>query len=149
MTDFNKLLSEQMKDPEFRKEYEALEPEFTIKRAMIDARKAKGLTQKELSNSDQSVYTDLLAAQCERASGYQGRNGRALLRGMDQIIAESERGESEMKSDTVVTQTLVTRTGAMQAFQALRAQAKDTGVSEMTLDEINEEIGKARSEEAE
>lgn len=100
-------------------------------------------------NSEQSVNTDMLSAQCERARGYQGRDARALLQDMDQIIAKSEWGKSEMKSDTVVTQTKVTRTGAMQAFQALRAQAKDTGVSEMTPDEINEEIGKARSEEAE
>lgn len=59
MTDFNKLLSEQMKDPEFRKEYEALEPEFTIKRAMIDARKAKGLTQKELSKRSGIAQGDI------------------------------------------------------------------------------------------
>lgn len=59
MTDFNKLLSEQMKDPEFRKEYEALEPEFTIKRAMIDARKANGLTQKELSKRSGIAQGDI------------------------------------------------------------------------------------------
>lgn len=40
----------------------------------------------------------------------------------------------------------VTREGAMQAFMALRAQAKDNGVSDMSLDEINREIGLARTE---
>ena len=59
MTDFNKLLADQMKDPEFRKEYEALEPEFTIKRAMIDARKANGLTQKELSKRSGIAQGDI------------------------------------------------------------------------------------------
>lgn len=49
MTNFNELLAEQLKDPEFKKEYDALEPEFEIKRAMIDARKSKGMTQKELA----------------------------------------------------------------------------------------------------
>jgi transcriptional regulator with XRE-family HTH domain len=49
MSEFKELLAEQMKDEEFRKEYEALEPEFTIMQAMIDARTSKGLTQKELS----------------------------------------------------------------------------------------------------
>ncbi len=49
MTNFNDFLAEQMKDEEFRKEYEALEPEFTIMQAMIDARTSEGLTQKELS----------------------------------------------------------------------------------------------------
>ena len=49
MTSFKDYLSEQMQDPEFRAEYEALEPEFTIIQAMIDARKKTGLTQQELS----------------------------------------------------------------------------------------------------
>lgn len=39
-----------MKDPEFKKEYDALEVEYAIKQAMIDARKASGLTQKELAD---------------------------------------------------------------------------------------------------
>ena len=50
MSDFDEFLAEQLKDDEFRKEYEALEPEFTIIQAIIDARKAEGLTQKELSD---------------------------------------------------------------------------------------------------
>lgn len=47
--DFEEYLEEQLKDLEFRKEYEALEPDYTIMQAIIDARKSKGLTQKELS----------------------------------------------------------------------------------------------------
>lgn len=49
MTTFNEFLAEQMKNPEFKKEYEALEPEFAIIQAMIDARKNTGLTQKQLA----------------------------------------------------------------------------------------------------
>lgn len=49
MTNFNDFLKEQLKDPEIKAEYEALEPEFAIIQAMIDARKLKGITQKELS----------------------------------------------------------------------------------------------------
>ena len=41
-------LAERMKNPEFRAEYEALEPEFAIVQAIIDAR-TKGITQKQLS----------------------------------------------------------------------------------------------------
>lgn len=59
MTNFNDLLAEQMKDPEFRKEWEALEPEYTIKRAMIDARNAEGLTQKELSERSGIAQGDI------------------------------------------------------------------------------------------
>lgn len=46
--DFEKLLAEQMKDSEFKEEWEALEPEFNVIQAMIDARKQNHLTQKEL-----------------------------------------------------------------------------------------------------
>lgn len=43
-------------------------------------------------------------------------------------------------------ETDITREGAMQAFQALRAQARDNGVSDLSLEEINEEISLARKE---
>lgn len=49
MTNFDDYLKEQLKDPEIKAEYDALEPEFAIIQAMIDARKQKGITQKELS----------------------------------------------------------------------------------------------------
>ncbi len=49
MSNFKDFLDEQLKNPEFKKEYDALEPEFAIIRAILDARKETGLTQKELS----------------------------------------------------------------------------------------------------
>lgn len=49
MTKFNDFLAEELKNPEFKAEYDALEPEFAIIQAMIDARRETGLTQKELS----------------------------------------------------------------------------------------------------
>ncbi len=49
MTNFKDFLNEQLKDENLKKEYDALEPEFTIIKAMIDARKDSGMTQKELS----------------------------------------------------------------------------------------------------
>lgn len=48
-TKFDDFLQEQLKDPEFKKEYEALQPERAIVQAIIDARQKAGLTQKELS----------------------------------------------------------------------------------------------------
>ena len=59
MTKFNDYLSEQMKDPAFKEEWEALEPEFTIMQAMIDARKASGLTQKQLSERTGIAQADI------------------------------------------------------------------------------------------
>jgi len=49
MRTLQSVLADKMKNPEFRTEYEALEPEFVIMQAMIDARKSAGLTQKQLS----------------------------------------------------------------------------------------------------
>ena len=46
---FDDFLQEQLQDDEFRKEYEALQPERAVIQAMIDARRTAGLTQKELS----------------------------------------------------------------------------------------------------
>lgn len=43
-------------------------------------------------------------------------------------------------------ETDITRDGAMQAFMALRAQARDNGVADMSLDDINKEIRLARME---
>ena len=43
-------------------------------------------------------------------------------------------------------ETDITREGAMQAFMALRAQAKENGISDMSLDDINKEISLARVE---
>ena len=40
---------EQMKDPEFVREYNKLQPEMAIKRSIIDARLSKRMTQRELS----------------------------------------------------------------------------------------------------
>ena len=39
MTNFKDFLTECLKDPEIKAEYDALEPEFAIIQAIIDARK--------------------------------------------------------------------------------------------------------------
>lgn len=46
---FDDFLQEQLQNPEFKKEYEELQPERAIIQAIIDARKNAGLTQKELA----------------------------------------------------------------------------------------------------
>ena len=48
-TSFNEYLNEQLKDSDFKKEWEALEVEFSIVQALIDARESAGLTQSELA----------------------------------------------------------------------------------------------------
>jgi len=49
MQKFSDFLEEQLKDPEFRKEYEAIQPEMAVIRALVDARISQNLTQKQLS----------------------------------------------------------------------------------------------------
>ena len=49
MRKYEDFLAEQLEDEEFRKEYENLQPEFDIIRAMVEARTSKNLTQKQLA----------------------------------------------------------------------------------------------------
>ena len=48
MSDLQELTNELMQDPEFVKEYEAIQPEVNITRAILDARINAGMTQVEL-----------------------------------------------------------------------------------------------------
>jgi len=60
------LHREWMKDPEYRREYEKLEPEFQIARALIDARIKKKMTQAEIARkagTKQPVISRLEGAQ--------------------------------------------------------------------------------------
>ena len=49
MKTFDEMLAKQMKDEEFKKKYEAIQPEMNEIRASVDARTSQNLTQKELS----------------------------------------------------------------------------------------------------
>lgn len=49
MSSFDDYLDKALKDPEFKAEYDALQPEYDLIQAMIDARNAQNITQKELS----------------------------------------------------------------------------------------------------
>ena len=59
MTNFNDFLNEQLKDPDFKKEYDALAPEFAIIQAIIDARKSTGMTQKDLAEKTGITQGDI------------------------------------------------------------------------------------------
>ena len=75
MTNFNDFLNEQMKDPEFKAEWDALDPEFSVIEAMLKARKESGLTQKQLSERTGIAQTDIsklerFNRQCNPVSSY-------------------------------------------------------------------------------
>ena len=59
MSDFRKFLDEQLEDPEFKAEWDALQPERALVQAMIDARKRTGMTQQQLADTVGVVRTHI------------------------------------------------------------------------------------------
>lgn len=49
MKTLDAYLQEQLQDPEFAREHEAIQPEMDIIKAIVDARTSQNLTQKELA----------------------------------------------------------------------------------------------------
>ena len=49
MSEFKELLNEQLQDETFKKEWEDIQPELDVIRAMVNARISQNLTQKELA----------------------------------------------------------------------------------------------------
>lgn len=56
---FRETLAEQMHDPEFRAEWEALEPERQITMAIIEGRELNGLTQTQLAEVTGITQADI------------------------------------------------------------------------------------------
>lgn len=56
---FRESLNEQLKDPEFKEEWDALEPEFQVIRAILNARHEKNITQKELAELTGIAQADI------------------------------------------------------------------------------------------
>ena len=79
MDDFESFLAEQLRDPEFRREYDALEPEFALVQALIDARKKSGLTQKELSERTGIAQSDI--------SKFENGDGNPSVRTLQRLAA--------------------------------------------------------------
>ena len=59
MSDLQELTNELMQDPCFKKEYEALQPEMNITRAILDARIRAGMTQTELAEKSGISQADI------------------------------------------------------------------------------------------
>ena len=58
-TTFDEYLNKQLKDSDFKKEWDALEAEFSIVQALIDARESSGLTQSELARKTGIAQGDI------------------------------------------------------------------------------------------
>ena len=59
MSDLQELTNELMQDSDFKKEYEALQPEMNITRAILDARIRAGMTQTELAEKSGISQADI------------------------------------------------------------------------------------------
>ena len=64
MSDFRKHLEEQLKDSNFREEFENTQPEFDIKRAIIQARIENHMTQKELAKRTGIRQSNISRIEC-------------------------------------------------------------------------------------
>ena len=64
----DELAKDWMKDPEFRAEYEALEEEFTIAEALIDARAKADLTQEQIADRMGTSRTAVVRLEGGRAN---------------------------------------------------------------------------------
>lgn len=85
MSDFRDYLNKQLKKPEFKKEWDALEPEFNMIQAMIDARKNCNMTQKELAERTGIDQSDISKIETGNANPSLATLKR-LAEGMDMIL---------------------------------------------------------------
>ncbi len=59
MMTLDDFMKDQMKDPEFAKAYEEIQPEMSVIRALVEARTSQNLTQKELSERTGIAQTEI------------------------------------------------------------------------------------------
>lgn len=85
MRKFNDYLKEQMQNPEYKKEYDNLQPEFDIIRAIVDARTSQNLTQKQLAEKTGIHQADI--SKLENGTGNPSINLlKRLAEGMDMML---------------------------------------------------------------
>lgn len=79
------FLQDQLKNPEFRKEYELIQPEMAVIQAMIDARTSQNLTQKELAKRTGIHQSDI--SKLENGTRNPSLNLlKRLAEGMDMVL---------------------------------------------------------------
>ena len=92
-----------MKDPEFRKEYESLEPEYKLAAALIRLRLAKGLTQAQLATLLNTKQESI--ARLESGSSLPSLSTvKRVADALDADLEISLRPKSEAGKDKLVTQ---------------------------------------------
>lgn len=85
MSDFRAYLNGQLENPEFKKEWDDLEPEFNTIQAIIDARKSSHMTQKELAERTGIDQADISKIETGNANPALSTLKR-LADGMDMVL---------------------------------------------------------------
>lgn len=85
MSDFDKYLHKQLEDPEFKKEWDNLEPEYNMIQAIVDARKKSNLTQKQLAERTGINQSDISKLETGNANPTLQLLKR-LAEGMDMVL---------------------------------------------------------------
>ena len=60
MLTLDEVIAQEMKNPAFKAEWDALEPEFQIIRAMIEGREARNFSEEELSEATGISPTEIM-----------------------------------------------------------------------------------------
>ena len=68
MTDWKILKKELLKDPEFKIEYEKMQPKFEVVAAIIEARIKEGLTQKALARKIKTKQSAIARVESGKAN---------------------------------------------------------------------------------
>ncbi len=85
MRSFDEMLEKQLQDESFRKEYEAIQPEMDVIRAIVEARCSKHMTQKELAEKTGINQADI--SKLERGIRNPSINLlKRLAEGMDMVL---------------------------------------------------------------
>lgn len=85
MRNFEELKAELLKIPAVKAEYDELEPEFQVIRAIIEARKSQHLTQQQLADRTGIDRTDI--SKLENGSGNPSlKTLKRLANGMDMEV---------------------------------------------------------------
>ena len=85
MSDLSKYLDKQLKNPTFKAEWDALQPEMAMVQAIIDARRRTGLTQKQLAERTGISQSDI--SKFETGGGNPSvKTLQRLAAGMDMVL---------------------------------------------------------------
>ena len=76
MSSFNEFFNEQLKNPEFKKEWDDIQPEMDVIRAMVEARISQNITQKELAKRTGINQADI----CKMENGTRNPSLKLLKR---------------------------------------------------------------------